>query len=194
MVTGVQTCALPIFLQNFALFGFGMLALPLVVARMLNLGTLPIAGCAALLYAIAFFAGKAALGGALPLLLGVTGAVAIIGVTRALPQPRWLSLRLLAFIGEASLAIYVMHLFVTTSMRHLLAQVGRLTEPKLLVIATAAGIVIPAAAYWVALQMSAATGQPIARYAGLGTASRSNYLPAGAFGVSTQSLAAEPRS
>ena len=191
---GPEWFALSFFLQNFALFGFGMLALPSVMARLAEWGALRTAAIAAVLYGIAFLAGKAAFGGALPFLLGVTGAIAIIGVTRILPEPRGLSLRLLAFTGEASLAIYVMHLFVTTPMRHLLAHFGVLTEPNLLVIATAAGIVIPAAAYWVALQMSAATGQPIARYAGLGTASLSNYLPAGAFGVGTQSLAADPRS
>jgi fucose 4-O-acetylase-like acetyltransferase len=84
--------------------------------------------------------------------------------------------RTMAFVGEASLAIYVTHSIVIALVRALLQKAGVLDEALLITLGTVLGLVVPAAIYWVALAASARTGWPLARLAGLGTATRSYYL------------------
>jgi peptidoglycan/LPS O-acetylase OafA/YrhL len=83
----------------------------------------------------------------------------------------------MAFVGEASLAIYVIHSIVIAVVRAVLQKAGMLDEALLIMTGTVLGIAIPAILYWVALAASARTGWPLARFAGLGTATRSYYLP-----------------
>jgi predicted naringenin-chalcone synthase len=85
-------------------------------------------------------------------------------------------MRLLGCLGEASLAIYVMHLFVTTASRKGLQVAGLLTEASVITVATAAGIVLPAVAYAMALRLSGRSGLPVLPFVGLGTAGNSSYL------------------
>jgi fucose 4-O-acetylase-like acetyltransferase len=191
---GPQWFSLSFFLQNFALYGFGMLAVLVVIPRISAWGLLQTAAIMAAGLAFAFWTRGTTLSPALPIMFGVTGAVAVIVATRALPEPHTTPFRLIAFTGEASLPIYVMHFFVTTPVRHLLVRLGALTEFNLLVVATVAGVCVPAAAYWFVLKLTSAAQLQLARYAGLGTARRSNYLMTESFGLGGRSLAAELRS
>lgn len=85
--------------------------------------------------------------------------------------------RMVAFVGEASLAIYVMHCIVIAIVRVALQKAGMLDEALLISTGTVLGIFVPAAFYWVALAVSARSGWPLTRFAGLGTATQSHYLP-----------------
>jgi len=84
--------------------------------------------------------------------------------------------RTMAFVGEASLAIYVIHSIVIALVRAVLQKAGVLDEALLIVAGTILGIAVPATIYWVALAASARTGWPLARLAGLGTATQSYYV------------------
>ena len=81
-----------------------------------------------------------------------------------------------AFVGEASLAIYVIHSIVIALVRAVLRTANVLDETLLITLGTVLGLAVPAAIYWVALAASARTGWPLVRFAGLGTATRSYYF------------------
>lgn len=84
-----------------------------------------------------------------------------------------------AFIGEASLAIFVIHSIVIGLTRKVLSQIGGLDEPTLIIAGTTLGVLIPAALFWLAITLSARTGVPLVRWLGFGTATRSHYFSLG---------------
>ncbi len=164
------------FLLNFAIYGFGLAALPLLVEKIGGTASGRLMGLGALAW-IAGLSVPSETGRLLATLLpAVGGALVVVGIARALPAPTTLPMRLLAFVGEASLAIYVLHLIVGAAIRAALAKSGMLSETTLLVLATLGGLVIPALAYWLTLAVSVASGRPFLRYLGLGTATGSPYL------------------
>ncbi len=95
-------------------------------------------------------------------------SLAAIGLAKALPSNAASAMPVVAFIGEASLAIYVMHLFVTTATRKALAVAGLLNEASVLTCATIAGILVPTAIYWLVIRLTSWTGLPLSLIAGLG--------------------------
>jgi len=109
--------------------------------------------------------------------VAAAGAALIIFAARLLatlaPSP---GLRALAFLGEASLAIYVLHLFVIAIVRVVLKSVSLTSEPALLIAGTAAGLVVPAIAFALVLRAGAEFDRPLARWVGFGTARCSHYF------------------
>jgi fucose 4-O-acetylase-like acetyltransferase len=104
-------------------------------------------------------------------------SLAVLVAVWQMPPPVGRIGRTVAFIGEASLAIYVMHSIVIAVVRAVLQAAGRLDEASLIVAGTFLGLAVPATLYWVALAASARTDWPLLRYAGLGAATKSHYLP-----------------
>jgi fucose 4-O-acetylase-like acetyltransferase len=160
------------FLKNFAIYGIGLVWLPMLLKQWgesppLRLMTL---GGALCLWGIAV--GGAA-GNIWP---AIGGALVVVGIAKALPHPSSWGWNAFAFLGEASLAIYVMHLIAGTAVRVTLAKAGHLNEASLLVSATLAGLVIPAVTFWIALSAAQRIGPALPRLIGLGTATRSSYM------------------
>ena len=115
-------------------------------------------------------------GAASYVLLAMLVSSAILLAARMLPEANTPALRTLAFLGEASLAIYVLHLFVITIIRIGFAAELAQSGASFLIVATIAGLVVPALMYWVTLRFGAALAEPIAKWIGFGPASRSHYL------------------
>ncbi len=93
-----------------------------------------------------------------------------------LPSPASIGARALAFLGEASLAIYVAHSIVIAMVRALLQAAGALDEATVVVAGTVLGLLVPAVLYWCVLALSLRAGWPLARIVGFGTATRSHYF------------------
>ncbi len=163
-------------LGNAGLFGAGRIWLP----RVLESRNQP--------WIIAAAAGLAALWLLLELTLSppdssILGEIAALSISFAIlivisrqPAPSNLPARLFAFLGEASLAIYLMHPIIIGLVRSLLAKFATLDETSLLVAGTILGVLLPALAYALLLSLAARSGSPILRWIGLGTATRSHYL------------------
>jgi fucose 4-O-acetylase-like acetyltransferase len=165
------------FLQNFAFFGLGLLVLPYLELPRRGLQSLLACALSLLAWMITYPGFGGLDGPATPFLLAALGTLATVLLARALPDPRGRALRLFAFLGEASMAIYLMHLLVTFATRKALAHAGWLSEDTFLVIASGAGVLLPAIAFWIIVQMSGLTGLPLTGYLGLGRTRNSRYLP-----------------
>lgn len=181
------------FLQNFAFFGIGLLVLPRLARSLSGYGLVLLASAAIAAWGAVFLASGVLGAPATGPLLALTGMLAVVLLTQALPNPDSCPLRLFAYLGEASLAIYVMHLFVTTASRKALAAAGLMSEATVLLVATPLGILVPALAYLCVLRLSGLTGVPLTRYIGLGQARQSRYLPARASDQSSPPLVAMAR-
>lgn len=163
-------------LGNIAFVGAGAIWVPVLLKYARDPRLIAVAGLA--------FAGWAILASSLNADdLGLTSFAAallaslvVLKAVWYMPLPVGRSGRTMAFVGEASLAIYVTHSIVIALVRALLQKAGVLDEALLITLGTVLGLVVPAAIYWVALAASARTGWPLARVAGLGTATRSYYL------------------
>lgn len=160
------------FAKNFAIYGAGLTLLPLMLGKFAErpVGNLVTLGGALCLWGFA-------LGGAGQILLALGGALAVAGIAKALPLPVSAGWRAVAFLGEASLAIYVMHLLAGAAVRVALTKSGHLSEAALLALATLAGLILPAVAYWMVLSCGHWLAKPLARWLGLGPATRSAYIP-----------------
>ncbi|OYW55753.1 MAG: hypothetical protein B7Y80_04775 [Hyphomicrobium sp. 32-62-53] len=134
--------------------------------------------------AVAAFAGWAILAaqlgaddiGLLSFMAALLASVVVLAAVWQMPSPVGRIGRTVAFVGEASLAIYVIHSIVIALVRAVLRTANVLDETLLITLGTVLGLAVPAAIYWVALAASARTGWPLVRFAGLGTATRSYYF------------------
>jgi len=111
-------------------------------------------------------------------LIAFAGAVWLIGAVLVC-APHGLAGRLVGFVGEASLAIFLTHTLFGALARIALERVGLLTPGTLVVVAIVAGVAGPALAYAAVLRLDAAVGRPLARWIGFGTQRRSHYLDLG---------------
>ena len=161
------------FLKNFAIYGIGLVWLPMLL-RVWNQGlSVRLAALGAALCMWGYAIGGAA--GALWPAIG--GAFIVVALAKSLPQPTSWAFRIFAYLGEASLAIYVMHLLVGAVVRAGLAKTGLISETVLLIGSTTAGLILPAFAYWLVLSAAQRTTPALPRVLGLGPATRSAYLP-----------------
>lgn len=85
--------------------------------------------------------------------------------------------RLVAFVGEASLAIFLTHTIVGALVRVALRRLDLFTPEAFLLLYVALGTALPAIAYLVVLRLGARYDISLARLVGFGTARRSHYLP-----------------
>ena len=161
------------FIFNFAIYGLGTSRLQPFLQHWSERPALALCTLGAALS----LCGIAIGGTAATLLWATGGALVVCGLAKTLPHPSAWVWRAFAFLGEASLAIYVMHLIVGATVRAVLSKSGLLTESTLLVSATLAGLLVPAVAYWIVLSAAQAAGYPLARWSGLGPATRSAYVP-----------------
>jgi fucose 4-O-acetylase-like acetyltransferase len=161
------------FLKNFAIYGIGLAWLPMLLKQWGNSPPVRLItlGGALCLWGIAIGGSAGAIWPA------IGGALAVVGIAKALPQPSTMGWRTFAFLGEASLAIYVMHLIAGAGVRMALSKTGLLSEGSLLVTATLAGLALPAVAYWVVLSAAQRISPVLPRLVGLGPATRSAYIP-----------------
>ena len=89
----------------------------------------------------------------LPFAEGFLGIVIVFALCMRLPPPNGRIGTICAFIGEATLAIYVAHSIFTAGVRQMLAELGILTNTNLLVLGTAVGLMVPAILYFLANRM-----------------------------------------
>lgn len=183
-------------LLNFAFYGFGVVFwrnLPKLISR-------PLAIAVGLTGLVAWFAlqqAVAIVGAAMALASAIAGVLAAIGLAKALPSSKQPLMPAIAFIGEASLAIYVMHLFVTTATRKALAVAGLLNETSVLTCATVAGILVPTIIYWLVIRLTSWSGLPLSLVAGLGPYRRRRPATServGSAGTSPANVRARPAS
>lgn len=163
-------------LLNGAYYGVGLLVLPVLAGAVLSRAALPATAIATVAWLGAAFLAISGFGLAAVVAAALTGSAMAIGAAFLLPEARGTALRLFAFLGEASLAIYVMHLPFAAAARVVLQKAGLLDATTLIVFGTLAGLVLPAIAYYLALRLAPAVGPLAIRLAGLGTATRSRYL------------------
>lgn len=162
-------------LVDFSFFGFGLLILPAVLKWAGDREAMAMLVVSAVWASVMTSNGGSA-GAASYVLLAMLASTAILLASRMLPEAKTPALRTLAFLGEASLAIYVLHLFVITVIRIGFAADLARSGASFLALATIAGLVVPALMYWVTLRFGAALAQPIAKWIGFGPALRSHYL------------------
>lgn len=164
-------------LGNIAFVGAGAIWVPLLLKHAREAGLIAAAGVALAAWAIlAMHLGGDDIG-LLSFVAALLASLVVLTAVWQMPLPVGRVGRTMAFAGEASLAIYVIHSIVIAVVRAVLQKAGMLDEALLIVTGTVLGIVIPAVLYWVALAASARTGCSLTRFAGLGTATRSYYLP-----------------
>jgi fucose 4-O-acetylase-like acetyltransferase len=158
----------------------GFLGIGLVVSSLLsdNAGaeprwSLPAAG---LFFAALFLALRPTGVSASMFVVALAGVVLTILAARALAAglPS-LGVRLLGFLGEASLAIYVLHLFIIALFRPVLKVMGVSGVP-MLTVDTVAAVGLPALAFAITLAAGLAAQRPLARWLGFGSALRSHYF------------------
>jgi fucose 4-O-acetylase-like acetyltransferase len=113
---------------------------------------------------------------ALAFIAAIAGVIMTISVAHLMPQAVGLPLRTFAYLGEASLAIYLTHTIVMAMLRSMLLKAGVTSSLTILSATTLAGLIIPGVAYFVILRIGALAHMPLAKYAGLGQGTRSNYL------------------
>lgn len=111
------------------------------------------------------------------ILAALAASAAVIIAVWSLPPPQGYAARAFAFIGEASLAIYLIHPIIIGVVRAVLTKAGLLSETALLFAGTGLGLILPAVAFAVALAVSDRTRRPLLRWSGLGTARLSYYWP-----------------
>ncbi len=168
------------FLENLAVYGLGLLLLPSVLKTDVSGRGL----LTALVACAALWLGLATLQVSPPMFLGilpaaVAGSGMIVLLARALPAPSHPVLKGLAALGQASLAIYVMHLLVMAADRWLLGAFGQLNEMSLLLASTTVGLLVPLVLYRSSLAASDRIGWPLTQWLGLGPLRRLRYRPAG---------------
>lgn len=155
------------FLDNAALFGFGMLIVQSVVndtQRHLLLG----------LVCLAVFASLVAIFGAtdlpvISLLVSLAGLMTVLFAAATLEKHGFVgSKHWLARIGQASLVIFLLHGFAIGLARFGLSQINYLTNESLLIVGTGAGVVLPLLAYVVVEKMSEKSGKPLMSWMGWG--------------------------
>ncbi len=164
-------------LGNAAFFGLGFIGLPALMtlrgSSMALAAAVPVAACW-LVGVSALRLHDQSLAG---IALALAGCYLALVAVLQLREPRSLADRSIAFLGEASLAIYVLHGIVIAATRMALTKLGWLEETRLLWLGAALGVVLPALLYWCVLALSARTNMPLARWVGFGTATRSYNFP-----------------
>ncbi|HUG61424.1 MAG TPA: acyltransferase [Methylomirabilota bacterium] len=111
--------------------------------------------------------------------VAIGGSLALLAAAALAPVRGGAMSRLVGFVGEASLAIFLTHTLVGAAVRIGLRQTDLLTAPLYLIAAVGLGIVLPALAYFAVLRAGAQLSLPLARYVGFGTARDSYYIPHG---------------
>lgn len=158
------------FLENLAMYGIGMRLLPRLLELISDVDASP--------DLVALLTAAWVVVAVVPVILEVPisvlpaamlGSAMVIGASRMLPDPTTLPLRALAACGEASLAIYLMHLIFMAGARAALAAAGVLDEQTLLASGIFAGLMLPLAAYRAIAFADRASGQSIARWVGMGS-------------------------
>lgn len=116
--------------------------------------------------------------GAARTLAGLAGSAALVAAL-VLAAPRGRVGRIIAFVGEASLTIFLTHTLFGAAARLALDALGLLSPATLLTTAITAGILGPLALHVAVLRTGIATGKPIGRWLGLGTQRRSQWIDLG---------------
>ncbi len=161
------------FIFNFAMFGLGLEQLPRLLSRWAATPVPALSGLGGVLCLSGWAISSVT---ATPLLYALGGSLVVAGIAHALPAPSTWGWRAFAFLGEASLAIYVMHLIVGAAARMALAKSGLLTEDTLLATTTIAGLALPTVAYWFILSAAQWVGPSLPKLCGFGPATRSAYV------------------
>ena len=104
------------------------------------------------------------------------GAALVMMLAQTMPDVRSCLLRTVAAIGEASLVIYLLHLFFAAGVRVVLAKLGYLEAWTLLFFGVLAGLVGPLAIHFLLLRINDKSGLPVSRWLGFGPSGKSVYV------------------
>ena len=110
-------------------------------------------------------------------LVALAPIVTVMTLTSFAPPARSLPQRLIAFLGEASLAIYLAHTVVGTIVRLALAAAGSTSMTAMVMAYTLCGLALPALAYALLVTLGRRHNLPLAALAGFGSARRLVYFP-----------------
>lgn len=160
------------FLENLICYGAGMRILPQLLgsASVVDASPKPVAPLAvAWIFAVTLQTTTGSSFFILPAAL--LGSALIVALARSLPAPTTPILRMLRALGEASLAIYLMHLVFMAGARALLAQSGGLNEWTLFLGGIVVGLALPAVTLQLLKAMATASGTDVTSWLGLGTGS-----------------------
>lgn len=158
------------FLENLICYGAGMRFLPWLLgsAPVVNASQKLVAPLAvAWIFAVTLQTTTGSSFGILPAAL--LGSALIVTVARSLPAPTTPTLRILRALGEASLAIYLMHLVFMAGARALLAQTGGLDEWTLFLGGIVVGLALPVVTLQLLQAAATASGTDLTSWLGLGT-------------------------
>lgn len=154
-------------IENFVFFGIGL------VFVFPDRQALVVGGRQAVLavavFLAAFWFGDDLMSVQARLVTGLAGSLAVIAASQVIAgriNPR--ALRPLALIGQASLAIYLIHGIVIGAIRTGLRLSGQLTDISLLTAGTVMGIFVPLVVYYILQTLSAKLDMPLLQWAGLG--------------------------
>ncbi len=164
-------------LANAAFVGLGFIWLPAMMSLRGRAGPLAIAIVIAALWLIGVIALRPHDQSLAGIVLALAGCYLALVAVLQVRESRSLAARSIAFLGEASLAIYVLHSIVITATRVVLTKLGWLDEMRLLWFGTALGLALPALLYWCVLAISARTNFSLTKWVGFGTATRSYNFP-----------------
>lgn len=155
------------FIENTAFFGFGLIVLQQLVTGISQFGRMAIVSFFAFagLLAVNWMGDVQSLG----FLISTTGALTVIFMTVYLDKSGGGVLRDgLARIGQASLVIFLLHVFAISLVRLLLLKTGYLDSEALLFWGSVAGVSLPYLAYVTGRWMSNQAGQPVMTWVGWG--------------------------
>lgn len=113
--------------------------------------------------------------GAARTLAGLAGSAALVAAA-VLAGRRGRIGRFVAFVGEASLTIFLTHTLFGAASRIVLDALGLLSPMTLLTAAVTTGILGPLVFHVAVMRVGMATGKPIGRWLGLGAQRRSQWI------------------
>jgi fucose 4-O-acetylase-like acetyltransferase len=106
----------------------------------------------------------------------MAGTMMIIFAVRTWPPPTRSFARAFAFLGEASLVIYMTHTLFMAPLRSLLLMQGFAGTAPLVAVVAFVGLALPAIGYYALLRAGAVSRIPMAQYLGFGKAKNSSYM------------------
>lgn len=170
----------PYFLENLAFYGMGLALLAPSLTRLTDrhhLSFIMLASGAVWLAIV--LASPPIFDARVVAIVALAGSPMVIACARVLPQPKARALQWIATVGEASLVIYVLHLFFTAATRWVLVSNPAIGEPLLLLLSTFAGLLGPLAVYVATSRLGAKYDVPLMRWFALGQHRGCHYLDIG---------------
>ena len=140
-------------LMGATLFAAGMLAAASRGAWPIPIRALPASAVAAALWFAAATAGQAPLSRWVLVVAAFAGVAMTVAASIALPKPRRLGWRVVALVGQASIAIYVAHMIFAAGTRYMLYGIGISDVHLHILLGTLTGVAAPTVMYLIANEL-----------------------------------------